>query len=36
MITIRALITMGIGLLITSTTVFAVPFTPVLDEFWIY
>lgn len=37
MITIRSLVSMGIGMLIASTAGFAyaVPFTPVLDEFWI-
>lgn len=37
MITIRTLATMGIGLLIAATagSALAVPYTPVLDEFWI-
>lgn len=37
MITIRSLVAMGIGALIASTSgfAFALPFTPILDEFWI-
>lgn len=37
MITIRSLVAMGIGALIVSTSgfAFALPFTPILDEFWI-
>jgi len=37
MITIRSLVAMGIGMLIATTagSALAIPFTPVLDEFWI-